>query len=60
VFLFDAQQLRTEQTARGVKQGVASSITKQQWTTAQMHPPGPSRQLAVTPQQAEQLRQFAP
>ena len=32
VFLFDARQLRTEQTARGVKRGVASSVTKRKYS----------------------------
>ena len=44
VFLFDARQLRSEQTARGVKQGVASSVTKQQWAPPRSipQPPTPS------------------
>jgi hypothetical protein len=58
VFLFDARQLRAEQTIRGVRRGVASSVTKQQWTAAEIYPSGANRRLVVTPQQAEQLSQF--
>jgi hypothetical protein len=36
VFLFDARQLRSEQSMRGVKRGVASSVIKQQWTAAEI------------------------
>jgi hypothetical protein len=58
VSLFDARQLRAEQTTRGVKRGVASSVTSQQWTAAEIYPSGTNPRLAVTPQQAEQLSQF--
>ena len=37
VFLFDARQLRSEQITRGVKQGVASSVIKQQWAAAEIY-----------------------
>jgi hypothetical protein len=60
VFLFDARQLRSEQTIRGVKLGVASSITKQQWTAAEIYPLPTNTQLTVTPRQADQLKLFAP
>jgi hypothetical protein len=58
VFLFDAQQLRAEQTARGVRRGVASSITKQQWAAAEIYPSGINPRLALTPRQVEQLSHF--
>ena len=38
VFLFDARQLRAEQTMRGVKRGIASSVLKQQWAAAEIYP----------------------
>jgi len=38
VFLFDARQLRAEQTHRGVKRGVASSVLKRQWLVAEIYP----------------------
>ena len=38
VFLFDARQLRSEQIARGVKRGVASSVIGQQWDAAEIYP----------------------
>jgi hypothetical protein len=60
VFLFDARQLRSEQTIRGVKRGVASSVTKQQWTSAEIYPLPTNTQLTVTPRQADQLKLFAP
>jgi hypothetical protein len=60
VFLFDARQLRSEQIIRGVKRGVASSVIKQQWTAAEIYPSPANAQLAVTSQQAEQLKLFAP
>jgi hypothetical protein len=59
VFLFDAQQLRSEQIKRGVKQGVASSVMKQQWAAAEIYPMATNPQLAVTSQQAELLGLFA-
>ena len=59
VFLFDARQLRSEQMMRGVKRGVASSVTKQQWTAAEIFPSSTNARLTVTSQQAEQLKLFA-
>jgi hypothetical protein len=60
VSLFDARQLRSEQITRGVKRGVASSVIKQQWAAAEIYPTATNPQLAITSQQAEQLRLFAP
>lgn len=59
VFLFDGRRLRAEQIGRGVKLGVASSVTKQQWAAAQIYP-GSSSLLAITPEQAKLLRLFHP
>lgn len=59
-FLFDARQLRSEQTIRGVKRGTASSVTKQQWTAAEIYPLPTNPQLTVTPRQTGQLKLFAP
>ena len=58
VFLFDARQLRSEQITRGVKRGVASSVIKQQWISAEIYPSPANAALAITPQQAEQLKLF--
>jgi hypothetical protein len=58
-FLFDARQLRAEQTIRGVKRGIASSVIKQQWAAAEIYPSPVNTQLTVTPQQADQLKLFA-
>jgi hypothetical protein len=60
VFLFDARQLRGEQITRGVKRGVASSVIKQQWATAEIYPSASNPLLAITSHQAAQLRLFAP
>jgi hypothetical protein len=54
VYLFDAYQLREEQAARGVKQGVASSVLKGQWTAGEIYPERSAR-LAFTRAQAELL-----
>lgn len=59
VFLFDSRQLRDEQITRGVKRGVASSVTKQQWAAAEIYPSSNNAQLNVTSQQADQLKLFA-
>jgi hypothetical protein len=60
VFLFDARQLQSQQSTRGVKQGVASSITKQQWAAAEIYPTASNAKLAITSQQALVLTLFAP
>lgn len=60
VYLFDARQLRAEQDARGVKRGIASSVTKQQWAAAEIYPAAISPLLPVTPMQAGLLRLFRP
>ncbi len=60
VYLFGARQLRSEQILRGVKRGVASSVIKQQWAAAEIYPSAANPRLAVTSQQADQLRLFAP
>jgi len=58
VFLFDARQLRSEHVTRGVKRGVASSVTKQQWAAAETYPSPTNPRLSVTPRQAELLKLF--
>jgi hypothetical protein len=60
VYLFEARQLQVEQIVRGVKRGTASSIIKKQWEAAEIYPLAPNPELAITLQQAEQLRLFAP
>jgi hypothetical protein len=60
VYLFQARQLRSEQLTRGVKRGVASSVTRQQWEAAEVYPSAANTHLPVTTQQAEQLKLFAP
>jgi hypothetical protein len=60
VYLFQARQLRSEQITRGVKRGVASSVTRQQWEAAEIYPSATNTHLPVTTQQAEQLKLFAP
>lgn len=60
VYLFEARQLQAEQIARGVKRGVASSVIKKQREAAEIYPSATNPELAVTLQQVEQLRLFAP
>jgi hypothetical protein len=60
VFLSGARQLRSGQITRGVKRGVACSVIKQQWAAAEVYPTATNPQLAITSQQAEQLRLIAP
>jgi hypothetical protein len=60
VYVFQAQRLRSVQQARGVKHGVASSATRPQWEAAEIYPTATNIRLAVTGEQAEQLRIFAP
>ena len=58
VFLFDARQLRAEQTARGVKLGVASSVTSRQWANAEIYPAASNPLLSITSDQAALLALF--
>lgn len=51
VYLFDARQLRDEQAARGVQQGVASSVLRAQWDAAEIYPRAGAR-LPLTAGQA--------
>ncbi len=60
VYLSEARQLQSEQMARGVKRGVASSVIRQQWEAAEIYPSATNPRLALNPGQAEQLRLFAP
>lgn len=59
-YLIDARQLRAEQLARGVKLGIASSVTKQQWLSAQIYPPTAASPLPLTREQADLLQLFEP
>jgi hypothetical protein len=58
VYLFDARRLRSEQIARGVKGGTASSVTRQQWAAAEIYPAATNPALQVTARQAELLEHF--
>jgi hypothetical protein len=60
VYLIDARRLQTEQLARGVKLGIASSVTKQQWLSAQVYPPTAASPLPLTREQADLLQLFEP
>jgi hypothetical protein len=54
VYLFDARQLHDEQTARGAKIGVASSVLRSQWDAAEIYPRESSR-FPLAAAQAEML-----
>jgi hypothetical protein len=58
VYVFDAQRLKTEQLGRGVKLGIASSVTKAQWLRAEVYPRSTCTLLPVTPDQETALRLF--
>ena len=59
VYLFDARRLRAEQTTRGVKAGIASSVIRQQWDDAEIYPKGNNPLLGITPHQAGLLELLA-
>lgn len=56
VYLFDAERVRDEQDARGVKTGVASSVLRRQWDDAEIYPHDRNPLLRVTPHQVELLQ----
>jgi hypothetical protein len=60
VYLFDARRLRKEQESRGVKRGIASSVTKQQWGAARIYPPTDSSPMQISPEQSALLSMFRP
>lgn len=59
VYLFDAQQLLTEQRARGVRVGVASGVLDSQWLAAEIYPTPRNPALPLTHQQRHLLAQFS-
>lgn len=59
VYLFDAAQLLNELRSRGVKIGVATSVRRAQWDSAEIYPSGRNPALAVTDEQRGLLAQFA-
>jgi hypothetical protein len=58
VYLFDALRLKTEQLGRGIRIGIASSVTKAQWLSAEIYPRATCTVLPVTPDQETALRLF--
>jgi hypothetical protein len=60
VYLFDARQLRSQQEARGVKLGLASSVTKPQWLAALIYPAISGGPMPVSAQQADLISMFRP
>lgn len=59
VYLFDAAELLAQQRARGVKIGVASSVTQAQWKSAEVYPAARNTLLPLTPAQVSMLQLFA-
>jgi len=59
VYLFDARQLRSEQISRGVKLGIASSVTTRQWEAAQVYPHSANPVLPVSANQRNLLKLFS-
>jgi hypothetical protein len=60
VFLFEARQLNAEQTARGIRSGIASSVIRQRWDEAEIYPQARNHLLIATPEQVQMLRLFSP
>jgi hypothetical protein len=60
VYLFDAKQVLTELTARGVRTGIASSVRAAQWDAAEIYPRPTNSLITVDQEQAALLRLFAP
>jgi hypothetical protein len=58
VYLFDARHLREQQIARGVKLGVASSVTTRQWQAAEVYPSTANPLLPVSASQRVLLQLF--
>jgi hypothetical protein len=59
VYLFNTQQLLTEQRSRGVRLGVASSVAEGQWKAAEIYPNANSRALVLSEKQRVLLALFA-
>jgi hypothetical protein len=59
VYLFNAAELLSQQQARHVKAGVASSVVAAQWKAAEIYPAARNPLLRLTPVQLSTLRLFA-
>ena len=60
VYLFHAPTLLAEQRARGVKTGVAASVLKRQWTSAEIYPDQINPLLPLSDRQTQLLELFQP
>jgi hypothetical protein len=60
VFLFEARELMSLLTGRGVKVGIATSVRKADWESARIFPQHPASPLRLTDRQAAMLSLFAP
>jgi hypothetical protein len=58
VYLFDARQLLADQRARGVKIGIASSVSARFWDAAEIYPSGNNPLLPMTQHQSAALELF--
>ncbi|NLJ41787.1 MAG: class I SAM-dependent methyltransferase [Clostridiales bacterium] len=58
VFLFDSLELMRNLEKRGVKLGIATSLTLEIWDKAKIYPNGTNRQLALTDNQIKALSLF--
>ena len=59
VFLFQGARLLAHLEDRGVKIGVATSVTKPQWEAAQVFPSAGNSELELSDEQTEWLRLFS-
>jgi hypothetical protein len=60
VYLFDMEALRQGLTARRVGIGIATSVRRDLWQSAQIFPLNPAARFALTRHHVELLRLFAP
>ncbi len=60
VYLFHAPTLLAEQRSRGVKTGVAASVLKRQWTSAEIYPDHMNPLLPLSDRQTRLLELFQP
>lgn len=58
VYLFGGQEIGEKLQSRGVKIGIASSVRKDDWQTAEIYPRQVNQQLLLNPKQITMLKMF--
>jgi len=59
VFLFNSAELTNKLKLRGVKVGVATSVTQQLWSEAEIYPISRNREIVLNEDQRKQLALFS-